>query len=45
MELIKHFLGLIIQCIGLVISIPCFLLMTLGGWFVDLGDTLRMDGD
>ena len=45
METIKQILGLIIQCIGLVISIPFFLLTTLGGYLIDLGETLRMDGD
>jgi hypothetical protein len=45
MRIIREILGFAVQCIGLVICIPCLLFITVGGWIVDLGDTLRMSGD
>ena len=45
MKIISKILGVAIQCIGMVISIPCLMLLTVGGWIVDLGDTLRISGD
>ena len=45
MEIIKKILGFTIQCVGMAICLPCLLFITVGGWIVDLGDTLRMGGD
>ena len=45
MRIIRKILGFCIQSIGLLILGPCFLLITVGGWLVDVGDTLRLYGE
>lgn len=45
MGAIKKILGFTIQCVGMAICLPCLLFITVGGWVIDLGDTLRMSGD
>jgi hypothetical protein len=45
MGIIKKILGFAIQCVGMAICLPCLLFITVGGWIVDLGDTLRISGD
>lgn len=45
MEIIKKILGFTIQCVGMAICLPCLLIITIGEWIVDLGETLRMVGD
>lgn len=45
MRTIKKILGFATQCVGLAICLPCLLIITIGGWIVDIGETLRMSGD
>lgn len=45
MGIIKKILGFTIQCVGMAICLPCLLFITVGGWIVDLGDTLRIISD
>ena len=45
MKIVSKFLGIIIQCVGMVICLPCLMFLAVGGWIVDLGDTLRISGD
>ena len=43
MRTIKVILGVLLQCIGLIICAPGAILLVVGGWFTDLGDTLRLN--
>lgn len=45
MGIIKKILGFTIQCVGMAICLPCLLFITVGGWLVDAGETLRMYGE
>jgi hypothetical protein len=45
MEMIKKILGFTIQCVGMAICLPCLPIMAIGGWILELGETLRMGGD
>ena len=45
MKIISRIFGFILQGIGLLISAPALLLLGLGGWFTNLGDTLRLNSE
>lgn len=45
MKIISCIFGFILQSIGLLISAPALLLLGIGGWLADLGDTLRLNSD
>lgn len=42
MNIFRTILGVFLQCLGLLFCLPGYVLITIGSWFVDIGDTLRL---